>query len=156
MASRICHSAARSSFSFSRWMVTRARGSAINVRIERMVAATISSSSVKPVALVVLGPRWNFFVLILSSSLITRFLLLNRDGGLRSVDGDGLQSRITGSSTSDGQGSLSIGLRLERECDDRALSGNSSGARGTRRRNLRLSDGLIFAMNKCYGLAVLR
>src|ERR1700680_3216569 len=41
-------------------MVTRAKGSAIKVRIDRMVAATINSSSVNPVARFALGGRWNF------------------------------------------------------------------------------------------------
>jgi hypothetical protein len=48
MASRICHSARRSSFSFWRWIVSRAIGNAIIVRIDRIVAAMINSMSVKP------------------------------------------------------------------------------------------------------------
>src|SRR6266487_4546187 len=140
-------------------MVTRAKGSAMSVRIERMVAAIISSRSVKPLARFTLGPEWNLRNLIVLALVIGRrsgkrpsgakpsyrvgitarlkpcpsrprsprcsevCFLLDRDGGLCSVDRDGLQTRIARTASSDGQGSLSIGFCQESYGDDRALPG---------------------------------
>ncbi len=57
IASRSSHKSRRSSCSLCRLIVTWAKSSAINVRMERIVAATISSKSVKPLADRQLGPR---------------------------------------------------------------------------------------------------
>src|SRR6516164_1166516 len=56
MASRISHRSRRKSRSFSRLMVTRARGMASVVRSIRIVVATISSTRVKPCWGCLIGP----------------------------------------------------------------------------------------------------
>src|ERR1700726_1871898 len=143
-------------------MVTRASGSAIKVRIDKMVAATISSRSVKPRASFALCRRRNccrFVILVgdpISGWSKTAPALLDCDRGLCSVDCDGLQAGIARSSSSDGQGSLSICLGLESESDHGTLAGNSAGAGRAGGRDRCLSDGFILAVNQTDRLAILR
>src|ERR1017187_690484 len=132
-----------------------------------MVAATINSRSVKPRAGFAVGPRLNLCTVIPLVFLFTRsyfsgcsrvpgHLLLNSNCRLCPVDRDRLQAGIARSPSSDGQGSLSICLCLESECDHGALARNSSCTGRPGSRNLRLSDGFILAVNQSYRLTILR
>src|SRR6202043_711489 len=86
-----------------------------------------------------LTPWAVFFRGFAAGALTSASPLLDRDRCLRSVDCDGLQAGIAGSSSSDGQGSLSVPCRLKSECDHGALTGNSAGAGRAGGRNRRLS-----------------
>src|SRR5271165_1555753 len=139
-------------------MVSRANGSAISVRIERMVAATINSSSVKPLCLRTRVPRWKCNVMFVFATRIppVRRTLLDGHRCLCSIDRDRLQSRIASSAPRDCQRSLALCLSLESKSDHRALARYSTCPRWPRGRDLRLSNGLIVAMNQRHHLTILR
>src|SRR5882762_2904431 len=162
MASRISHKSRRSSRSFSLLIVTRASGTAMEVRMSRIMVAMISSSSVKPCWGPMLRPRWNVDRLIVPSfsnfPVARRLpkLLLDGHGSLRAVHGDGLHAGIARSATSNGQGRLPARLRLKSHSYHRALARNSARSGWPCGRDLQGAAGFVFAVHERHSLAILR
>src|SRR6266849_1197045 len=160
MASRISHRDWRNSFSLSRLMVTRSRGTAIIVSTERMIEAMTNSMSVKPRWDFGLRPRWkrdSFIVVSFCSAPdLEAALLLNGYGCLRSVHRNGLQTGIACSAPGDRQGRLAARLRLKSYGDHRSLPGDSTRSRRPRGGYLESSGRFIFTMHQGYRLPVLR
>src|SRR5258706_3550846 len=136
MASRISHKAWRNSFSLSRLMVTRSRGTAIIVSTDRMTEAMTNSMSVKPRWDFGFRPRWkldNFIVdSFCSAPSLEGMLLLNRHGCLRPVYRNGLQTGITCPAPRDGQWRLAARFCLKCYGDHRSLPGDSACPRRPR------------------------
>src|ERR1700675_552767 len=153
MASRISQRAARRRRSFSRLMVRRAIGTAIVDRTSRMVVAIISSRSVNPQSGLEPCP-WRIRLSFIINSSQNRSL--NGYRRLRAVDRNSLQTWVARSTSSDGQRSLSRGLGLKCHRDYGTLTRNAASPWRTRSGDLQCSSGFIFAMDKSYGLPVLR
>ena len=75
---------------------------------------------------------------------------------LRAVDRNSLQTWVARSAAGDGQRSLSRGLGLKCYRDYGTLTRNAASPWRTRSCDLQCSGGFIFAMDKSYGLPVLR
>src|SRR3984957_3491378 len=153
MASRISQRSARRRRSFSRLMVRRAIGTAIVDRTSRMAVVIISSRSVNPHSGLEPCP-WRIRVTFIINFSQNRSL--NGYRRLRAVDRNSLQTWFTRSTSINGHGSLSPGLGLKCHRDYGTRPRNAASPWRTRSCDLQSSGGFIFAMDKSYGLPVLR
>src|SRR5271165_1742256 len=141
MASRISHKSCRNSRSLLRWIVTRTTGTATAVRIMRIVMATISSTTVKPLSLEI-------------RSIDLR--LVHRHNGLRPTGRHRLHAGIFQHGAVDAQRRLAgrLGLEGERKYLTVAVDADASG--WPRRRKLQDAHHAVVAMHQRDRLAVLR
>src|SRR5258708_35653814 len=99
--------------SLSRWMVSRAKGTAIVESSTRIAEAMISSRREKPRCDLTLALDFRIFI---SKSLTEKLaaILLHGHRSLRSVDRNRLQTGIARSASGNRQRRLTAGLRLKR------------------------------------------